>query len=329
MPSVRGFSSRGIMLKVFQLCCEYRVNPVGVFTPEPRFSWKIETNKSNIMQSAYIVQISPAEDFSVELSDSGWVESAQSHLLVFARVPRSERRFWRVKIRDNQGEESGWSETAFFETSLYDVSGWKAVFISAEDGDSGASSEVTRAGRLWAGYRESVANGKNQPIWMTEASGYVDDWTNKNVNGYNLPGAFIYAQMLGLALKDGHASAWVHWQYSREEGNYEGITTNGAKDKKCWVCKHFYRYIRPGAKMVDVACDDSELLVIPFVALNSSNSAKKITLDGTLGSNFMMYQTTSSASINCVAIALNAAAPNTIAVPGRSVVILVNSNYEE
>ena len=165
------------MLKVIEPRCEYRSNPLGLCTAEPRFSWKIETDKTGVLQSAYTLQIAPNEDFSGELLDSGLVESAESHLVVFkgAKFPSSAKRFWRVKVRDKLGEESPWSEAAFFETSLLDKSDWKAVFISAEDENSGASSAGTilrkeftlskkiKSARLYAsakGIYEAYCNGR-------------------------------------------------------------------------------------------------------------------------------------------------------------------------
>jgi hypothetical protein len=104
------------------------------------------------------------------------------------------------------------------------------------------------------------------------------------------------------------------------------------------VSKQFYKYIRPGAKMVDVTCNDDELLIIPFshkeekrftvMVLNSSTYPKKLNLMGTaLGTKFMMYQTTSGSKIDCIATHPNAANPRQIVVPGKSVVTLVNNNY--
>jgi alpha-L-rhamnosidase len=133
------------MLKAIELRCEYAVNPLGIPTAEPRFSWKLASGKNQVTQIAYTLQIAPHEDFSGEVLDSGPVVSGQSHLALFqgARFPSSARYYWRVKVQDNYGEESPWSETAWFETSLLDSGEWKAVFISAEDENAGASSAGT------------------------------------------------------------------------------------------------------------------------------------------------------------------------------------------
>jgi hypothetical protein len=110
------------------------------------------------------------------------------------------------------------------------------------------------------------------------------------------------------------------------------------KGKRYYVSKQFYRYIRPGAKMVKVDYDDNDLLIIPFshkeekrftvMVLNNSVQPKAIRLYGTaLGTNFMMYQTTSAPKVDCIATYLNKSDPRLIVVPGKSVVTLVNSNY--
>ena len=133
------------MLKLKDLRCEYRINPIGISTGEPRFSWKIETDKNDSIQSAYTLQISSNEDFNGEVQNSGMVESGESHLVVFKglKFSSSEKWYWRVKINDNNGEESPWSETAFFETSLLDKNDWKAVFISGENESAASSSAGT------------------------------------------------------------------------------------------------------------------------------------------------------------------------------------------
>jgi O-glycosyl hydrolase len=201
------------------------------------------------------------------------------------------------------------------------------------------SMAVSGASEKWKTYRESLA-GSGKPIWMTETSGYDDSWNGVTSGGWNYPGAFILAQMIGIALKEGHLSAWVYWQGSRSDGaNHECLFwKNLTVGKRYAVSKHFYRYIRPGAKMVGVTYTDSDLLIIPFsheeehrftvIVLNSSEIAKKIKLNGdALGTDFMFYQTRAAAGTNCAATFLNPANPTEIVVPPMSVVTLVNSHY--
>ncbi|WP_010261869.1 alpha-L-rhamnosidase [Treponema primitia] len=133
------------MLKVVDIRCEYRVNPVGVFTEKPRFSWKIETDKNKLEQTAYAIEVAQDKDFSVFLWQSGKVNSRQSLLITYEgkALASSTKYYWRVKIWDNQGEESSWGDTAFFISALFSNTEWKGYFISGEDADSRASSAGT------------------------------------------------------------------------------------------------------------------------------------------------------------------------------------------
>lgn len=130
------------MLKAVDLRCEYRSNPIGVFTPNPSLSWVLDTDKQNVLQSSYSIELSKDSDFAELFWKSGEVQSQQSIDVRYdgPALESSKRYFWRVKIRDNHGEESPWSESAQFDTAMFSQDEWKAVFITAEDEGAGASS---------------------------------------------------------------------------------------------------------------------------------------------------------------------------------------------
>jgi alpha-L-rhamnosidase len=165
------------MLRLYDLRVEYRVNPVGIFTNNPRFSWKIAADKQNCFQKAWAVELARDRDFTSPLWQSGFRESRESLLVPYGGGPlaSSTDYYWRVKIRDDAGEESPWSETAFFSTTMFNRDEWKAVFISGEGEDAGGSSAAAlfrkeftvsreiRAARLYAsakGIYEAFCNGR-------------------------------------------------------------------------------------------------------------------------------------------------------------------------
>jgi O-glycosyl hydrolase len=173
------------------------------------------------------------------------------------------------------------------------------------------------------------------PIWMTETSGYVDTIeAGPNSAGDNLPGALDLAQSIYAALYHGHASGWVWWQGSElgtgapsEFDLMSSVTTRG---KKYYVSKNYYRYIRPGAQMVQAASDDSEVLVAAFdhavantltvIAINGGTASKSVTLAGAnLPATFQAYRT--SATENCASV--GPMAPASITLPARSITSLV------
>ena len=147
---------------------------------------------------------------------------------------------------------------------------------------------------------------------MTETSGYVDTWTaSKAKDGTSLPGAVDLAYSMFAALYYGHLSAWVWWQGSEMKGisQYNLMAGTEALSKRYYVSKQFFRFIRPGAKMVKTKSTDNSVLAVAFehsgmksftmILINSSAQRKSIKLMGTnVPSSFTMY--TTSATENCV-----------------------------
>lgn len=131
------------MLKAVKLKCEYLLNPIGIGEAKPRFAWIIESDLRNVMQETYRMQFAVNEHFDTIFWDSGTVQSSESVHIEYdgPALASSTRYFYRVKITDNHGQESPWSDVAYFETAMLDNSQWKARFITPEETDSGASSK--------------------------------------------------------------------------------------------------------------------------------------------------------------------------------------------
>jgi alpha-L-rhamnosidase len=123
-------------LTVKDLTCEHRKDPIGIDIIQPRFSWKITAAGNNIMQSAYSIRVSTDGKFSGSKTiwQSGKVESNESVLIDYngPALKSAQRYFWQVKIWDNRGRESKWSEVAFWEMGLLSQSEWKAKWIEME-----------------------------------------------------------------------------------------------------------------------------------------------------------------------------------------------------
>jgi alpha-L-rhamnosidase len=122
-------------LKVSQLTCEYRINPVGTDVLQPRLSWKLESSRRSVKQAAYQIQVTTDEStFEGALVwDSGKVASDQSVHVTYQGKPLQSRTryFYRVRVWNNQETGSDWSETAYWETALLSSSEWKAEWITA------------------------------------------------------------------------------------------------------------------------------------------------------------------------------------------------------
>lgn len=119
------------MLKIVKLKCEYRENPIGIDVMHPRISWQLLSEVRGIRQTGYQMQISKDDTFTSILWDTGMVKSAQSiHVAYNGPEFKSRTRYYfRVRIQDNKGNNSGWSDTAFWETGLLGEVEWVAEWI--------------------------------------------------------------------------------------------------------------------------------------------------------------------------------------------------------
>lgn len=120
------------MLKVIDLRCEYKVNPIGIGVKHPRISWKLAADGRGVKQTGYQIVVAKDDAFQDVLWDSGQVQSEDSIHIALNEVPYETRTryYYRVKVWDNRDRSSDWSEVAFWETGL-GLDEWTAEWISA------------------------------------------------------------------------------------------------------------------------------------------------------------------------------------------------------
>ncbi|HPR32708.1 MAG TPA: family 78 glycoside hydrolase catalytic domain [Prolixibacteraceae bacterium] len=121
------------MLEVELLKTEYKTNPIGVVTNSPRLSWIIKSDQKNVVQTAWQVICSGSESFSSILWDSGKAENDQSIHVEYkgSKLQSAQRIFWKVKVWDNHGNESDWSDIAYWEMGFLEIDDWKAKWITS------------------------------------------------------------------------------------------------------------------------------------------------------------------------------------------------------
>ncbi|CAH0254386.1 hypothetical protein SRABI27_03046 [Pedobacter sp. Bi27] len=120
-------------IKVAQLNCAYRNNPIGIDVLSPALSWKLQSAKHNIMQTSYqIVVSSSLSNLNKNIGDV-WdtqkVNSGQSLQIKYQgkKLLSSKTYYWKVRVWDNFGHESGWSASAFWQMGLLNTVDWKGA----------------------------------------------------------------------------------------------------------------------------------------------------------------------------------------------------------
>ncbi len=134
--TVLGQSSKSPNLSTANLRTEYKTNPIGMGEMQPRLNWELLSNHKDVMQSAYHIRVAASgadlKSGKKLLWDSGKITSDQSNQVVYGGQPLKPRQrcYWQVRVWDNKGNNSGWSELAFWEMGLLLPNEWSATWIS-------------------------------------------------------------------------------------------------------------------------------------------------------------------------------------------------------
>jgi len=167
-----------------------------------------------------------------------------------------------------------------------------------------------------------------KPLWMTETSGYSNDWN----------GAMDLSKAIFTALKQGNVSAWLFWTISTQIlDQYSLMSSLGAKSKRYYASKNFYRYIRPGAVRFSLetsTADSTSIYPVGFynsasqstsiVLINDNSTLSSVKLKGVgIPASFEMYVTNGDPAKNCVDAGIIQSSDNLV-LPPSSVVTLVS-----
>jgi alpha-L-rhamnosidase len=116
-------------ISVYDLRTEYKYNPLGIDTKQPRFSWKLSSTLTDVRQSSYEIRISNKG----KSISTGKLNSEQSHLVAYngEELKPLTRYTWQVRVWDNKSNASPWSSPSYFETGLMGTE-WPASWIEPE-----------------------------------------------------------------------------------------------------------------------------------------------------------------------------------------------------
>jgi alpha-L-rhamnosidase len=128
-------------LKVEDLRCEYRENPLGIDVDKPRLSWVLKSDKRGQKQTAYRILVASSkknlQNHWGDLWDSGKVISGQStQVEYYGELLRSGMEcYWKVCIWDKGGKRTNWSSSAMWSMGLLEPSDWhQAEWIADSTG---------------------------------------------------------------------------------------------------------------------------------------------------------------------------------------------------
>jgi alpha-L-rhamnosidase len=140
--------------------CEYRTNPIGIDVKKPRFSWQLLCDRQSAMQTAYEIRaagsINNLDSKSRLTWASGKVESGKSVNVEYGgpALKSMQRTYWQVRVWDNKGNVTKWSQPAFWEMGILEPGSWSASWITLKD-------EKKAEGSLPAHYyRHEFSTGK-------------------------------------------------------------------------------------------------------------------------------------------------------------------------
>ena len=113
-------------MKLYDLRTEYRVNPIGIAEPHPRFSWKLESEENNTVQQLYHIIVNDEKTVVWEVTAT----SEDSVLIVYAGDNLQDETLYHVtvEVTDNHGNIAKGEMS--FETGILDPEVFQAKMIT-------------------------------------------------------------------------------------------------------------------------------------------------------------------------------------------------------
>ncbi len=125
-------------LSVHDVRVEYFEDPIGINTTNPRLTWKITSNQRGATQQAYRVLVASSPEKlaqgTADLWDSGKVSSDKSVNVCYKGEPLEshEQAYWKVRVWDEEGRVSEWSDVGRWKMGILDASEWHGRWIGSD-----------------------------------------------------------------------------------------------------------------------------------------------------------------------------------------------------
>ncbi len=210
------------------------------------------------------------------------------------------------------GNSGGSGEGSKYIQSLLDSATYRPYLdaYAVHGYDDGITPDLGNAS-TWSSFANKVIGEHNKMLWMTETNGDFDEWAD----------AYWYMKGMFMSFKSGKLSLY---SYNRLEAFYKSGTTY----RQLYNHMHYFRFIRPGAKMIKVTDTDNDMEGIGFkngndftlVVINLVKTPKTVSLSNFAGKPefFHVYRSTSTDMCAYAGKVTN----NVFELPGESVVTI-------
>jgi len=183
-------------VKVQHLLTEDLTDPISIDALTPRFSWQLfAADKRDVMQTAYEIRVGTYTGLKKDkhlVWNPGKTMSDQSVYVDYkgGSLASGQKYYWQVRIWDNLGKASEWSEPATFQMGLLTPADWKAKWITpgfAEDSATRPSPLFRKGFSLTKKVQSAIAYITSHGLYEAQINGHrVGDayltpgWTSYN-----------------------------------------------------------------------------------------------------------------------------------------------------
>lgn len=169
-------------LSIGDLKCENLKSPLAIDNTSPHFSWKMFSDKNGASASAYQIIVASSlkklNEKNADLWSSGKVASGESINIKYEGKVLASRSqcWWRVRVWDNTGKPSKWSEPASFGVGLLAESDWakEARFIGINQPEKGKNKHIAPLLRKQFSYTPN----KQRVLLHVNSLGYHEAYVN-------------------------------------------------------------------------------------------------------------------------------------------------------
>lgn len=188
-----------------ELTCEGQANPLGIDVTAPRFSWQLLAKDRGAIQQSYELRVGKDRQRLSKgeglVWESGKVTSSQSLDIAYGGAPveAKTRYYWQVRVADQRGKISKWSDVQFFEMGPLTSADWKGQWIQSTASDDSVTGPAIRFRKPF----DITKTVKSARLYITAHGLYELHFNTQRVgDGYLTPGWTSYNKRLQYQVYD-------------------------------------------------------------------------------------------------------------------------------